>query len=129
MKIRFRKYTANFVLVVLALQILNMSITCRITDDCFFFRLDNSINIADHAVEFITEDILGFVNAFPEVKENKQQHSVSFQKVQEFKLFSFEPTLEIYRCSVLLTKNYFLFKTHPYFGYLREICPPPPKAA
>ncbi len=129
MKNGFRKYTTNFILVILALQILNMSITCRITDDSFFSQIDDSVNIADHAVEFIVEDLLGFTNAFPEVKENKQQHPVSFQKVQEFKLFSFEPSLEISRCLVLMLENYSSFVVNPYSEYLWEINPPPPKVA
>ncbi len=130
MKNGIKKYTTNFILLILALQILNMSITCRIADDSFFSQIGDSINIADHAVEFIAEDILGFSNAFPEVKENKQQHHVSYsQKVQEFKLFSFQTKLPIFNWSVQIAGNYSPCIVYPYSDYLWEINPPPPKMA
>ena len=130
MKSSFKKYITNAIFTILALQILNMSITCRIADESFFAQIDNSINIADHAVEFIAEDILGFSNAFPEVKENKQQHHVTYsQKVQEFKLFSFQPKSTIFNWSIQLAGNYSPWLLSPYSEYLWEINPPPPKMA
>lgn len=128
MKKAFKKYTTNFVLLVLALQILNMSNSCRIADDSFFSQIDDSINIADHAVEFIVEDLMGYTNAFPEVKENKQQHPVSYsQKMQGLTLFSFKPKIEVSHCLVLIAVNYSPLVVYPYCGYLWEITPPPPK--
>ena len=128
MKKVFKKYITNFILLVLALQTLNMSISCRIADDSFFSQINDSINIADHAVEFIIEDLMGYSNAFPEVKENKQQQPVSYsQKVQEFTLFSFKPKIESPHCPVLIATNYSPLIVYPYSGYLWEINPPPPK--
>lgn len=128
MKIRLKKYITNFILTILAMQILNMSITCRITDESFFSQIDNSINIADHAVEFIAEDILGFSNAFPEVKENKQQHHVSYsQKVQEFELFTFQLKSTTFYHSIQTAGNYSPCVVYPYSQYLWEINTPPPR--
>lgn len=126
MKKILKKIITKFVLLILALQILNMSISCRIADDSFFSQLDASVNIADHAIEFIVEDVLGYTNAFPEVKENKQQHSISCtQKVQEFTVFLFKSTalLPDYKLSVF--HNYRTLIVYPYNEYLRNITPPP----
>lgn len=121
-------YFTKFIVLIVALQILNMSISCRIANDSFFSKIDNSVNIADHALEYIIEDVMGFKNAFPEVKENKQQHHVSnTQKVQEFKLFSFQPKIDICYSTKISNDKYFLLIIHPYNEYAWEINPPPPK--
>ena len=126
----FKLNITRFTVLILALQILNMSISCRITNDSFFSQLDNSVNIADHALEFILEDLMGFKNAFPEIKENKQQHHVTnTQKVQEFKLFSFQPKMENCFSTKISTDKYSLLIIHPYNEYAWEINPPPPKVA
>ncbi len=118
----------RFIVLILALQILNMSISCRITDESFFSEIDNSVNIADHALEYIIEDVMGFKNAFPEIKENKQQHHVSnTQKVQELKLFSFQPKIVSSYASKIATDKYSLLIIYPYNEYAWEINPPPPK--
>ena len=70
---KFRLHITRFIILILALQILNMSISCRVTNDSFFYQINDSVNIADHALEYIIEDVMGFKNAFPEIKENKQQ--------------------------------------------------------
>ena len=127
---RLKKYTTRFIVLILALQILNMSISCRITNESFFSQIDNSVNIADHALEYIIEDIMGFKNAFPEIKENKQQHHISnTQKVQELKLFSFQQKIENSSYTKISIDKYSLLVIHPYNEYAWEINPPPPKAA
>ena len=124
----FKKNTTRFIILILALQILNMSISCRISNDSFFTQIDDSVNIADHALEFIIEDVMGYQNAFPEIKENKQQHHVSnTQKIQELKLFSFQPGIATPHSTIILNDNYSLLIIHPYNEYAWEINPPPPK--
>lgn len=124
----FKENITRFIVLTLALQILNMSISCRISNDSFFSQIDNSVNISDHALEFVIEDVLGFSNAFPETKENKQQHHVSTtQKSQEFKLFSFHIKTGLNHSTILSTDNYPIFIIHPYNEYAWELNPPPPK--
>lgn len=124
----FKGYINRLIILILALQILNMSISCRIANDSFFSQIDDSINISDHAIEFIIEDVLGFSNAFPETKENKQQHPVSnTQKSQDFKLFSFQIKTAANYTTLLPADNYSLLIIHPYNEYAWEINPPPPK--
>ena len=124
----FKKYITRFIILILALQILNMSISCRITNDSFFSQIDDSVNIADHALEFIVENVMGYPNAFPERKENRQQHHVSnTQKIQEFKLFSYQSNNITRHSTIISTDNYSLLIIHPYNEYAWEINPPPPK--
>ena len=120
---------ARFVLVVLALQIMNSSISCRIADDSFFSELDNSVNITDHALEFIVEDVLGFTNAFPEVKENKQQHAVpSLQTIQGFNWSSFKLQSAIRTYKLVTPIGYCGLVIHPYNKFFQKITPPPKTA-
>ena len=124
----FKKNITRFIILILALQILNMSISCRITNESFFSQIDDSVNIADHALEFIIENVMGYPNAFPERKENKQQHHVSnTQKIQELKLFSFQPSIVTPHSAIISNDNYSLLIIHPYNEYAWEINPPPPK--
>ena len=126
MKKAFKNISTKFILVILALQVLNMSISCRIADDSFFSQLDTSVNIADHAVEFIVEQVLGYTNAFPEVRENKQQHSLSCsQKVQEFSFYCFSPKSTINNFPIATSEDYHSLIVHPYNKYLQKITPPP----
>ena len=107
-----------------------MSISCRIADDSFFSSLDTSINIPDHAVEFIVENLLGFTNAFPEIKDNKQQPPITYaQKISNFKLYSFTQKGDPPYFTSRILPKYSSLKVYPYFEYLLEINPPPPKLA
>ena len=122
----FKNISTKFILVILALQVLNMSISCRIADDSFFSQLDASVNVADHALEFIVEQVLGYTNAFPEFKENKQQHALSCsQKVQEFSFYCFSPKPAGDNYPIITSENYRTIIVHPYNKFLQKITPPP----
>ncbi len=126
MKRLIKQISTKFILIILALQILNMSISCRIADDSFFSQLDASVNIADHAVEFIVEEMLGYKNAFPELKENKQQHAISCsQKVQEFSFYAFSPKTQTHNYPALQVENYSILIVQPYNKFFQKITPPP----
>ncbi len=126
MKKKLKKYFINFTLLILALQILNMSISCRIADESFFSELHSSVNIADHAIEFIVEDVLGYTNAFPEATENQQQHTAYCnQKVQEFTFFSFSSKPIVQSYQLLAERKYRTFIISRYNQYLSIITLPP----
>ena len=126
MKKKVKKYFINFTLLILALQILNMSISCRIADESFFSELHSSVNITDHAVEFIVEDVLGYTNAFPEATENQQQHNVyCTQKVQVFTFFSFSLKPIVQNYQLLAARKYCTFIVSPYNQYVSIITLPP----
>lgn len=128
MRKRFKKYTAQFILIVVALQILNMSVSGRITDDNDQLTVvDDSVNIADHALEFVVETMLGFTNAFPEKKELKERRSPTCcQKLQLISLFSFHPLIKI-SLPESGSISYFPWIVNAYSSYLLEIAHPPPK--
>lgn len=125
---RFKTYTIQFVLIVVALQILNMSVSGRVTDDnAPLIVVDDSVNIADHALEFVVENMLGFTNAFPEKKELKERHSPTCcQKLQLISLYSFHPLIKI-APQESGPVSYFPWIVNAYSSYLREIAHPPPK--
>ncbi len=126
MKNKLKKYFINFPLLILALQILNMGISCRIADESFFSQLHPSVNIADHAVEFIVEYVLGYTNAFPEATKNQQQHNMyCTQKVQEFTFFSFSSKPFIQTYQLLAERKYCTFIVSPYNQYITIITLPP----
>ena len=123
-----KRYIIHFIFLIVALQILNMSVSGRVGDDVNAARIDDSVNIADHALEFVVENVLGFPNAFPEKKEIKARHSASCcQKVQAVSLFSVHPSIISH--PVLITLTYSTLPVINYNGYLLEIAHPPPKLA
>ena len=130
MKKRFKKYTTHFIFMVVALQILNMSVSGRIIDYNYpLGTVDDSVNIADHAIEFVVENMLGFTNAFPEKKELKERHCPTCcQKIQAITLFSFQPSIQISH-TIPGCSHYLQWTVNPFNHYLLEIAHPPPKLA
>jgi hypothetical protein len=128
MKTRLRKYITRFILLVLSFQTLNMSVSGRAADENSSTPIDDSVNIADHAVEFIVENILGFTNAFPEFREIKNAHTFSYyQKMQTIPLFSFSNDNKTHDKSLLIAPNYALLQVNTWSEYIQKINTPPPE--
>lgn len=125
-----RTYLLRFVLLVVAVQILNLSVYAGDFDQLHFINHKHSIgnfNEVDSLAEYITEIVLDYKNAFPENGAHNESngHSIVFKHVS-FKLITpSQPVLlTAYRESVLLP---FQFNEQYRFLYFKEINPPPPK--
>lgn len=127
----FNIHITRFILLVLALQILNLSVQSRPTNDTndsFMLSHNALANPIDHAVEFIVERIMKKKNAFPEdTKRQDQEPFVS--KMATFNLYFSYYTIQIERTHpqvVLMHED--IYKEGYHYLFASEINPPPPKA-
>ncbi|HVX52830.1 MAG TPA: hypothetical protein VHB48_21905 [Chitinophagaceae bacterium] len=125
-----RTLTLKVVLLVLAVQILNLSV----------YNLDGATresrntlgepNQIDSMVEYVTEIVLDHHNAFPEngTHNNRQSHTQHQQlKHESIHMISFRKAEEILRyCSI--SSIPITSKQDYKYLFAREITPPPPKA-
>lgn len=126
---KVRSYITRFLILLLALQVLNLSVYGR---DCVDISNANTIgeyNQMDSMAEYITEILLDYKNAFPENGGHSRRSSLPHQlkhitiKMVSIKKRTFEQTCLIATAAATttVTNNYkYLFS--------REITPPPPKA-
>lgn len=128
----FKIHIRRFAVLVLALQILNLSVQSRPatdTNDSFMLSHTYQINPVDHLLEFIMERIMHKKNAFPE--DNKHQHRdpMQFAKTSPYNLYHAS-----YYSIQIETPVHHILPTHrdayaEGYNYLfvSEINPPPPK--
>ena len=122
-----KKYFIRFTVLVVALQVLNMSVSGRAGYDGIIWEVSDSVNIADHAVEYFVENVLGFTQAYPEKNENRQQHNVSSgQKIQSLALFSLHPKSVLPDVPLSKVSCYQLVMPDTYNQYCQSIISPPP---
>lgn len=83
--------------------------------------------MADHAVEFIIENLLAYTNAFPEKEEINVRHWTSCcQKIQAFPLFLYHPGISLLPPLTALPEHaYRVVNSNSQF--LLEIAHPPPR--
>lgn len=121
-----KKYTTRFVVLVLALQLLNLSIYAQdfktITGD----SANDEINISETVAEYIVEVVWGYKNAIPE--QPNRQKDFHFHKHISFKAINI-----ISACNLPVAQQKSAINSIPLLvvlssSYLQEINPPPPKA-
>ena len=127
-----KKYTTHFIVLLLALQILNVSVQSRPandTNDSYMLSHTHLVNPIDHALEYIVERILHKKNAFPEDGKAHRQEPIHLVKTTAFNLY-----FSCYHTPLLATTSHPLMLTHKDayaegYNYLfaSEINPPPPK--
>ena len=122
----FRNYIGRFFTLLIALQILNMSIDSPSAQMPSYIPNAENFNYIDTYVEFVVEDILKYDNAIPETKNRQQkewqmqkQFELVFQKIEPITVSFFEEKAE----------KRFLNSSDKYaYLFIKEINPPPPKA-
>jgi len=124
----FRTYLQRFVLLVVAAQILNLSVYGRNNEIDITSNTIGELNQIDSLVEYVSEIILDYKNAFPENgSHNHQSHTSHQLKHAGFNLIAFRKNTEItyYRSASSVP---ILSKEEYKYLFAREIIPPPPKA-
>ncbi len=119
-------FVSRAILLLLAIQILNLSVNSIdfkpfTTSDFTVFNEINSIG------EYVSEIVLGHINAYPEFQTKTQKQS-QMQKHVCFKIINTERenTLEILPFFTILHSS--KLKNSILHEYFNEINPPPPKA-
>ncbi|MBS1495742.1 MAG: hypothetical protein JSU03_12570 [Bacteroidetes bacterium] len=125
-------YSKKFILIVLTLQILNISVngceyTQRFIDEKG--RIETSKNQIDSLAEYVTEILLGHRNAIPEFKHNHTKNDQEMAKTQ-IQFFAHQiPEFISTKNSYPIIVNYFCYNNQYYSLFYPEINPPPPKQA
>lgn len=122
----FKKYTIRFITLVVALQLLNLSIYAQDFKPIYDEAGSDETNITETITEFIVENILGHTNAIPE--QTQHHKDLHFHKHAAFKAIKATPGFPMPEMQRnMLAKAAPLQDTYKYL-YLQEINPPPPKA-
>jgi hypothetical protein len=118
-----KTYIARCITLIVALQLLNLSIYAQDFKPIHNESGSDETNITETIVEYVVEVMLGHKNAIPEQSQHHSFHKhLSFKAIKiggEYRLAD----LPKY-CSVT---NVPLMEPYDYL-YLQEINPPPPKA-
>jgi len=124
----FRTYLLRFVLLVVAVQILNLSVFGRDTVERAQNNTIGEVNQIDSMIEYVAEIILDYKNAFPENgAHNHQSHTSHQMKHGSFNMISFRKNTEIKRFCNTISIPIPSKEDYKYL-FAREINPPPPKA-
>ncbi len=126
-----RVYIRKLLLLIVAVQILNLSVYGGDFDQYYFTRHEHSIgdfNEIDSLIEYVTEVVLNYKDAFPEngAHNENTSHSLLLKHIS-FKLIETpqQQAVPTYQASVPL---FVPLKEDYKFLFFKEINPPPPKA-
>lgn len=124
-----KKYLSNFILTVVALQVLNLGLYAQ-DFEATPASATTEQNIINSVTEYVAEIILDKKNAFPEKEElPNQSHETHDQlvKLQPFKIINSQYTQHQF-FTALSTVNYNCFLISTYANFKKDIIAPPPKA-
>lgn len=122
----FNQHIIRFITLLLALQLLNLSIYAQDFKPFAATAGSEEVNITETVAEYVVEVLLGHKNAIPE--QSQHHKDLHFHKHTSFKAIGISahyhlPELQQRNsvCAVPIAESY-------YYLYYREINPPPPKA-
>lgn len=127
-----KKHIVRFIVLLLALQILNLSVQSRPTsdtNDSFMLGHSQLVNPIDHALEYIVERIMNKKNAFPEDGKSNSQDPIHVEKTTSFNLYFAYYDIQHIGATVrpiILTHRDAYAEGYHYL-FASEINPPPPK--
>jgi len=123
-----RKYISNFIIAVVALQVLNLGLYAQDFETVTVNGKET--NIINSVTEYVAEVIMQKKNAFPEKRESSNQSNQSSHEL----LFKFQPfkmpinnLQERQYIAAPTTPNYNIFSLAPYTNCCKDIVSPPPK--
>ena len=124
---RINKHIARALTLLVALQLLNLSIYAQDFKPIYNEAGSDEINITETVLEYVVEVVLGHTNAIPEQKQSHKD--LHFHKHVSFKAISFTRP-DILSASQLNMAKLPVF-LHESFEdrYFQEINPQPPKKA
>ena len=129
MHFNFRNISLRLLLIFMAIQVINLSI-----DSVDFVPVQSSnytafnFNYFNSLAEYVSESVMGYVNAFPEYQnESNQSKSQLSGKHISIKLFSTECLSAPY--NIIDVNSIYNIEEKDKYRYLffEEINPPPPK--
>ncbi|MEO8765596.1 MAG: hypothetical protein ABI416_14955, partial [Ginsengibacter sp.] len=120
----FQNHICRFFTLIIALQVLNMSIDATSAQMATDSKTPDNFNYIDTYVEYVAEIILKYTNAIPESKDRQQkelqqhkQFEIAFQKIIP---------INISFCEIVIEKYYPAISDRYAYQFIKEINPPPP---
>lgn len=124
---KFKTYLSHFVVVLVALQILNLGLFAQ-DIDLVKRQNDNELNIINSVTEYVAEIVMQKHDAFPEKKEKSNQSDhVPIYKFQPFKIYA-STNSQVLPLIAIVRHNYGSFVMDSYINHTTDITSPPPKA-
>ena len=123
---RFRFYIGRFFVIVIAMQILNMSIDSPTAQMTVMQGQTDNFNYIDTYVEFIVEVILKYDNAIPESKSREHKELQQY-KYTEYIVQRYNAALNFVWTENLVNRPRHTSDKYAY-QFVKEINPPPPLA-
>ena len=121
-----KNYITRGITLLIALQLLNLSIYSQDFNPIYSGAGTEETNITETIVEYVVEVVLGHTNAIPE--QTQHHKDLHFHKQLSFKAISFERNDELTQVQIHISKLPVLLRESYQDEYFQEIHPKPPKA-
>jgi hypothetical protein len=121
----FNKHISRVITLIVALQLLNLSIYAQDFSPIFSNQGNTETNISETVVEFVIEVILGHTGAIPE--QSQHHKDLHFHKHVSYKAVSFEKTVLLSDTQINIAKLPITLQESFKDLYQQEINPQPPK--
>lgn len=120
-----QKYITKLITLIVALQLLNLSIYAQDFKPFFVNQETTEPNISETITEFISEVILGYTNSFPEQSQHRKD--LHFHKHISFKAIAPLAPSVILEITYPIANRRTSLQEHFSSLFNQEINPPPPK--
>jgi hypothetical protein len=122
---RFNKHIIRVITLIVALQLLNLSIYAQDFTPIYNNQGNTETNISETIVEFVIEVVLGHTGAIPE--QSQHHKDLHFHKHVSYKAISFVKTVLLSNSQINIAKLPIPIKESFKDLYQQEINPQPPK--
>ena len=120
-----KNYIFRFITLIVALQLLNLSIYAQDFKPLLLNQETTETNISETITEFISEVILGYTNSFPE--QSQHHKDLHFHKHISFKAIAPLAPSVILEITYPISNRRTSLQEHFSSLFNQEINPPPPK--
>lgn len=122
---KFNKHIIRVITLIVALQLLNLSIYAQDFTPIYNNQGNSETNISETVVEFVIEVVLGHTGAIPE--QSQHHKDLHFHKHVSYKAIGFEKTVLLSDTQINIAKLPIPLQESFEDLYQQEINPQPPK--
>jgi hypothetical protein len=122
---KFNKHIIRVISLIVALQLLNLSIYAQDFTPIYINQGNTETNISETVVEFVIEVVLGHTGAIPE--QSQHHKDLHFHKHVSYKAIGFEKTVLLSDTQINIAKLPIPLQESFEDLYQQEINPQPPK--
>ena len=122
---KFNKHIIRVITLIVALQLLNLSIYAQDFTPVYNNQGNTETNISETIVEFVIEEVLGHTGAIPE--QSQHHKDLHFHKHASYKAISIQKPAILSESQINISKLPFPIKESFQDLYQQEINPQPPK--